>query len=252
MADALSERGAQVLQAPAIRLTPLSEPNCEQWRRTLADLHAAAGWLVLPSPGSINHFIQVVKELDWTIGDLAGIHIATVGAGGARVLEHAGVRAEFIPSEPLGEKLAAELPVQADTLVIVAGSSQGRSELRDGLAARGCQVRDLPLYETNPDPEGLQAIGEALARLPASILILTSPSGVDAIVEGVTEPQRLSGAGWVAIGPTTMERIGERIPKAAIVVQASSPSPRGIIQAVAQVWRQMRGAGEGHATDPAE
>jgi uroporphyrinogen-III synthase len=163
---------------------------------------------------------------------LAGIRVAVIGEASAREVRACGLRADFVAPQPSGAMLAQTLPALPGTPVLIAGSAQSRPELSEGLALRGFNVQVLPLYAPRPSRAGLQAIRQALAERADRVLLVTSPSGVDAIWESRAQPPPLPlEVRWVAIGPTTAGRLEELGVEAGRRAQAATPDAHGVAAA---------------------
>lgn len=231
--EALAALGAEVLEAPAIEFASFVERNLEQCRRVLELLREREGWLILPSPTAIRYFGEVLNRFHLDTSVFDDIYVAVIGKGSAAELARIGLSPDFVPPGSRGQTLAETLPAEPGTPVIIAGSSQTRAELRDGLAARGLSVQVLPLYAPRACRPGLRAIHAALAERPGRFVLVTSPSGVDAILKELPPEESLtSSARWVAIGPTTHRRLldcGIRPDRAAL---ASAPTLDGLSQAI--------------------
>jgi uroporphyrinogen III methyltransferase/synthase len=230
LAEALAAMGADVIEAPAIEFASFVEQNVRPCLAAIQGLRAAEGWLVLPSPTAVRQFAALVSRLSLAPDVLAGIRLALVGQGSAREAEACGLRTDFVAPHPRGEALAEALPAVPGTPVLIAGSTQTRPELRNGLALRGFAVQVLPLYAPRPSRAGLQAILDALVERPDRVLIVTSPSGVDAIRAQAIPPT--PAARWVAIGPTTARRLEKRGIAADRRATAATPDARGVAEAV--------------------
>jgi uroporphyrinogen-III synthase len=73
------------------------------------------------------------------------------------------------------------------------------------------------------------------------ILLVTSPSAVDAIGEALADaPALLERVGWLAIGPTTLRQIHERGIAPALAARAAQPRPDSITEAAAELAGALR------------
>ncbi len=244
IAELLVEAGARVLVVPAIELESLIDPRGREFERELELLHVSQGWLILPSPSAVEFFLSATVRISGLHGLMAGIRFATIGRAGAELLHEAGFKHVFLPPHPLGESLAAKLPAVAGQPVLVAGSAISREELGAGLRARGIAVRHLSLYRPVPSPANLVRLADMLAapidpRLPLRLVLVSSPSAVDAIAEAIEPPQDWLAAGWLAIGPTTMDRLRRLLPPPALAAEAANPAPDAILEAAVQLAERL-------------
>lgn len=238
MAAELAEAGHPVIEAPAIELVDRFDQVRESLAQALEGLCASGGWLILPSPGAVEFLGRALKQLDLSPQTLEGIATATVGRGSARAIRDLGLPEPFIPPEPLGASLAATLPAQPGQLIVLVSSSQSRPELAEGLAARELAPVPIALYEPRPCEPGLAALARVLDhRDEQPILIVTSPSGVDAILDRMRPADSVA---WVAIGPTTRDRLHERGIAGERVWMTTAPTGAAILEAIYQVERADR------------
>ena len=239
MAEALAKAGAEVHEAPAIEFVSLVNKNLRELGKSINALLKREGWLILPSPAAIRFFTQALEQLRLSPARLAPLRIAAIGPASAGQLAAAGLSAHFLPPWPNGRSLSETLPAEPGSPVLISGSSQTRPELREGLAARGLRVSVLPLYTPRASAAGLRAIHQLLAERPERLVVVTSPSAAEALRRFfdhalVDKATLLDKAQWVAIGPTTFQKLREwNILAPADVAQAATPDARGIIQAAA-------------------
>jgi uroporphyrinogen III methyltransferase / synthase len=188
LAERLRSLGADVLEAPAIRIEPLpvAPPPIGDY-----------ALVCLTSPNGVGLLLDAVG------GDaraFAGVTVAAIGPGTARELAARGIRADVIPPRSIAESLAEELE-KVDVKgrrVLIARAAEARDVLPDALSERGAEVDVLPLYETVAEPLGDSA-REALAR--ATHITFTSSSTVRFFLDAYGGP--IEGARVVSIGPVT-------------------------------------------------
>jgi uroporphyrinogen III methyltransferase/synthase len=188
LAARLAALGAEVVEAPAIRIEPLAVQ--------LPSLDSLA-LVCFTSPNGVGLFFDA---LDGDARALAGITVAAIGPGTARELATRGVRADVVPPRSVAESLVKELASMdvAGKRVLVARAAEARDVLPDALRERGADVEVLPLYETLAEPLGDEQ-REALAR--ATHITFTSSSTVRFFLDAYGGP--LDGARVVSIGPVT-------------------------------------------------
>jgi uroporphyrinogen III methyltransferase / synthase len=191
LAARLRELGAQVVEAPAIRIEPRS-----------VELPALDGYnlLCLTSPNGVRLLFDALAASGLDARALAGITVAAIGSVTAAELRRHGVRADVVPRESLAEALVKELesvPV-AGSRVLVARAAEARDVLVDALRERGAEVDVLALYDTVAEslsPEAIEELGRA------TYVTFTSSSTVRFFLEaGGAVPE---AARVVSIGPVT-------------------------------------------------
>lgn len=198
LASRLRALGAEVIEAPAIRINPLDGPAPD-----LADYELVC----LTSANGVELLFERLGAAGLDARAFAGARVAAIGPGTAAALGRHGIRADVVPerflAEGLLEALAAGEPVSR---VLVARAAEGRDVLPESLRARGAEVDVVALYETVAEPLGDEQLA-ALER--ADYVTFTSSSTVAFLLEAVRAP-RLENARLVSIGPVTSSALRER------------------------------------------
>ena len=188
LAARLAALGAEVVEAPSIRIEPLP-----------VELPAIGSYALVcfTSPNGVG---LLFNALEGDAREFAGVTVAAIGPGTARELATRGIRADVVPERSVAESLVKELESVeiAGKRVLVARAAEARDVLPDALRNRGAEVAVLPLYETVAEPlDDVQR--EALGR--ATHITFTSSSTVRFFMDAVdgTAP----AARVVSIGPVT-------------------------------------------------
>ncbi|HMJ02778.1 MAG TPA: uroporphyrinogen-III C-methyltransferase, partial [Conexibacter sp.] len=166
LAARLRALGAEVIEAPAIKIVPL-EPE-------LPDL-AQYDLVCLTSPNGVRRLCELVVDAGLDARALHGARVAAIGPGTARALRERGVIADVVPERFVAESLVealADVPVRR---ALVARAKVARDVLPDALRARGAEVDVLELYETVAEPLSEDALAAARA---ADYVTFTSSSTV--------------------------------------------------------------------------
>jgi uroporphyrinogen III methyltransferase / synthase len=191
LAVRLRALGAEVVEAPAIRIEPRSVelPDLDGYKL-----------LCLTSPNGVRLLFEALAAARLDARALAGITIAAIGPATAAELQRHGLSADVVPLESLAEALVKELervPV-AGSRVLVARAAEARDVLVDALRERGAEVDVLALYDTVAEslsPEASEELGRA------TYVTFTSSSTVRFFLQaGGAVPE---GARVVSIGPVT-------------------------------------------------
>jgi uroporphyrinogen III methyltransferase/synthase len=217
LAARLRGLGAGVVEAPAIRVVPLSGPAPELERYDL---------VCLTSPNGVRFLFERLAESGRDARALAGSRVAVIGPGTAAALREHGVIADVMPERSVAEALVealAEVPV---TRALVARASEARDVLPDALRARGAEVDVVALYETVAEP--LSPAQLAAAR-GADYVTFTSSSTVNFFLDAVGA-ESLDGARLVSIGPVTTATLRAR--ELEPHVEASRHDIDGVVQAL--------------------
>ena len=232
-ASALAARiralGAEVVEAPAIRVEPRPADDGEV--AAVARGIERYALVCLTSPNGAELLLDALTAGGRDARALAGATVAAIGPGTARTLAARGIRADVVPSRSIAESLVEELehlPV-AGHRVLVARAAEARDVLPDALRARGAEVDVVPLYDTVPEPLGAEAL-EGLAR--ADYVTFTSSSTVDSLLDALAaaEAELPPGGRVVSIGPVTSTTARAR--GLEVTVEAERHDIEGLVEAL--------------------
>lgn len=195
--SALEALGAEVVEMPAIAITPIAVD--------VPDLSAYA-WIVFTSANGVAAFFGAgLAEAGLDTRALGGRRVAAIGPGTAEALSQRGVRADLVPERFVAESLveAFPLPERPGEAVLVARAEAARDALPEGLRSRGYSVDVLPVYRTvRTEPDGAAVDRVRSGRVDA--VTFTSSSTVANfcdVVGPLPDPQPLA----ISIGPVTSE-----------------------------------------------
>jgi uroporphyrinogen III methyltransferase/synthase len=201
LARRLRALGALVVQAPTIRVQPISDPTLPPLDPSPYDL------LCLTSPNGVACLFERLAAGGRDARALAGARVAAIGPGTARALAEHGIAADIVPERFLAESLVealAELPVRR---ALIARARAARDVLPDALRARGAEVDVLELYETLAEPLSPPALAAARS---ADYIAFTSSSTVRFFLEAAGGRADLSpSTRIVSIGPVTSAALRE-------------------------------------------
>jgi uroporphyrinogen III methyltransferase/synthase len=199
LAAQLAELGAEVVQAPVIRVSALPGPAPDLRRYDL---------VCLTSPNGVQMLFERMSAEGLDARALAGTRVAAIGPGTARALADHGVIADVVPERFVAEGLIealADWEGGSGSRALVARAVQARDVLPDALRERGAEVDVLALYETVAEPF---TAAERAAITAADYVTFTSSSTVrfffDQAADVLGESTRLA-----SIGPVTSETLRE-------------------------------------------
>ena len=188
LAARLRALGAEVIEAPAIRIEPLPvalDPPDH-------DL------VCFTSPNGVHLFFAALA------GDarsLAGRRVAAIGPGTAAALRSHGIEADVVPERSVAESLLESLAANPPARALIARAATARDVLPDGLRALGAEVDVVALYETVAEPVDPEAVKRA------TYVTFTSSSTVRFFLSG--GGVIANGARVASIGPVTSETLRE-------------------------------------------
>ncbi len=193
LAARLRSLGAEVVEAPAIRIVPLDGPVPDLGRYDL---------VCLTSPNGVRLLFSRLAARGLDARALAGSRVAAIGPGTAAALSEHGVIADVVPERFVAEGLVEALSDIPVTRALVARAASARDVLVDGLRARGAEVDVVALYETVASPLGESELASVAA---ADYVTFTSSSTVRFFLEsagGLDLRAKL-----VSIGPVTSDTL---------------------------------------------
>jgi uroporphyrinogen III methyltransferase/synthase len=212
LASRLQAHGAQVVQAPVIRMRPLPGPPLDPSPYDL---------ICLTSPNGVAELFERLAAGGRDARSLAAARIAAIGPGTARALAERGIRADVVPERFVAEGLVEALGESPVRRALVARAREAREVLPDALRARGAEVDVLDLYETLAEPLSPRALQSAR---DADYITFTSSSTVSFFLQAASaggDPERAPQpdgrppsplpptARIVSIGPVTSEALRE-------------------------------------------
>lgn len=195
LARRLGELGAEVVQAPAIRIEPLPGPALDP---------APYDLVCLTSPNGVGLLFERLADGGRDARSLAAATIAAIGPGTAAALAEHGIVADVIPERFVAESLVealADLPVRR---ALVARAAEARDVLPDALRAKGAEVDVLALYETVAAPLSEHELRQAAS---ADYVTFTSSSTVRFFLQAAGDA--FPRAKIVSIGPVTSATLRE-------------------------------------------
>ncbi len=220
LAAQLRALGAQVIEAPAIRIEPL---DAEVPDLSTYDL------LCVTSPNGVEQLLTRVRDAR----ALAGPRIAAIGPGTARALRERGVEPDVVPERAVAESLVEALSTLPVERALIARAQEARDVLPDALRARGAHVDLLALYRTIAEPLDDDA---RVAALGADYATFTSASSARFFHQAAGS---LAGPRLVSIGPVTSSALRELGHEPD--VEAGDHTPDGLVAALVADVRTRRG-----------
>ena len=197
----LSALGAEVVEAPAIRIVP--RPADHEIRRMVDEI-GGYELICLTSPNGAAILMDHVGDAR----RLAGVQVAAIGPGTARELRSHGIVADVVSDVSTAEGLLDALATSEllGARVLVARASEARDVLPDGLRARGTEVDVVALYDTVAEHLGDDQLA-AIER--ADYVTFTSSSTVRFFIEALDGNGLPNGAKVISIGPVTSDTARE-------------------------------------------
>ena len=229
LASQLTELGADVVEAPAIRI--VSRIETEEVGEAVARLASSSyDTVCLTSPNGAELLFEAVALEGHDARAFAGTRLAAIGPGTAAALRLRGLNADLVPPRSIAESLAEELIAAGvdGQRILVARAAEARDVLPDRLTEAGAEVDVVALYETMLEPLD-ESTRERIE--PADYVTFTSSSTVRFFCESLGDASKFpAGARVVSIGPVTSATAAEL--GLAVDVEASQHDIDGLVQAL--------------------
>jgi uroporphyrinogen III methyltransferase/synthase len=210
MAQALRERGAEVIELPTIKLAPPSvhEPLVE----AMAGLNAY-DWIVFTSANGVTAFFEYFFRAFEDMRDIGGVRIAAVGAATAAKLRELHLKVDLTPREYVATEIASALKKyesMENLRVMLLRAEKATPELPKLLEDLGAIVDDVPCYQTVAETEDRNGAVARLNSEGADWITFTSGSTVEHFHARLDLPgllKRHPGIRLASIGPETTKAI---------------------------------------------
>jgi uroporphyrinogen III methyltransferase / synthase len=196
LAARLRALGADVVEAPAIRIQELEGPAPEL---------AGYDLVCLTSPNGVRLLFDRLHRAGRDARAFGGARVAAIGPGTAAELRDRGLIADVVPERFVAEGLVQALADVPVSRALIARAAVARDVLPDALRDRGAEVDVLELYETVAEPMSDRQ-REAVAA--ADYVTFTSSSTVRFFYESL-DGALPESARLVSIGPVTSQTLRE-------------------------------------------
>lgn len=145
--DLLTQQGAQVLEMPALVITPPS--SWESLDQAIAQL-STFDWLILTSSNGVDAFFERLTVAGLDVRALAGVKIAVVGKKTAGSLREYRLNPDFVPPNFVADDLVSHFPepVADKKILFPRVETGGRDVLVQELTSKGGIVTEVPAYES--------------------------------------------------------------------------------------------------------
>jgi uroporphyrinogen III methyltransferase/synthase len=216
LAQSLRELGAEVVQAPSIRIEPIPGPPLDP---------AGYDLICVTSQNAVGALFERLAAGGRDARSLAGARIASIGPGTDRELRAHGIVADVTAERSVGEGMVEALAEVPATRALIARARGGREVLPEALRERRVEVDVLELYESVAEPLAAETV---TALGAADYLTFTSSSTVRNLLGAIGELSPQTRV--VSIGPVTSETLREH--DVEVDVEASEHAIDGVLAAL--------------------
>jgi len=216
LANLLREKGAEVLELPAIRTVPVRDMTAVD---AAIESLAKGGydWLVFTSPSGVGIFFDRLIALH-DLRALGGVKLAAIGQGTQKALLKYGLRADFLPSVYDGGTLGRELreACAPGSRILIPRAAIGNRELVEELEkGENFEITDVATYDTEYVASDVIDVRGEIERGPEGpapdmdFAVFTSASTVRGFAAAVKEVD-FSKVNAVCIGKQTAAEAQKR------------------------------------------
>jgi uroporphyrinogen III methyltransferase/synthase len=241
LVDLLEDHGAQVVQAPTVRL---AEPLDAEPLDTACGEIGLFDWLVLPTLTGTDVFLRHLLAGPRDVRDLKGVWICAVGQSSVERFNALGVRVDVAPAEYRPETIVDALANGhglKDRRVLLPLAEGRRDILAAELRRRGADVTEVPAYRTVrvlPGDAGEPDLHKMLLEQQVDAVTFGNPSTVREFVElyGAEVVADLLKTTVVAcVGPVTAQALRGYGVEAQVV--SSEHTNAGVVSALAERFK---------------
>jgi uroporphyrinogen III methyltransferase/synthase len=220
LTEALEELGAEVIEAPAIVISPLGDDRAFiEVMDSLAE--ETFDWIAFTSPNGVEEFARQCRRHGLDARALGRSKLAAVGPATAQALGRVFLQPDLVPdeftTEAMGKALARFDNLSGKSILLIRSDIAPRG-LGDILRQAGARVKDLSIYQTCK-PASLPAeANQALLDGKVDWITFTSSSTVENFL-ALAGQSLLNGPKLAAIGPVTAEALKRHDLTPAVIAQ---------------------------------
>ena len=230
LVERLLEAGADVIEAPAIHITP--PPSWDDVDAAIARL-ARYRWVILTSANAAAAFFDRVAARGADARALGGVRVCAIGERTAEAIQRYGIVPDRVADEATGEGVVASLADEdlAGAAILLPRAKVAREVIPDALASRGAKVDVVTVYETRLVDRLPDRVRESLRGQSGIVVTFTSPSTVAGFMDALGDDATLMGRTVVAcLGPPTAEAARRR--GLTVAIQPQRQTMHAFVQAV--------------------
>ena len=210
LADGLRLNGAEVIEAPTIRIEPpLDWTAVDEAIRRIATYH----WIIFTSVNGVKHFVGRMCTIGIDERTLAKAKLAAIGPATCEELEAKGFKVDVVPerfvAEEVFEALKKSGPLEGCS-VLLPRADIARKALPELLRNEGVEVDVVVAYRTVPSIEDIRRAIHLVSQGSIDVVTFTSGSTVRSFFSAVEDRLRLKDMFLPAsIGPITSQVLRE-------------------------------------------
>jgi uroporphyrinogen III methyltransferase / synthase len=226
LAGLLTQRGAEVLRLPTIRIEPVDRDEM----RRIVDEAGSFDWIVFTSANGVAAFQRAVEAAGGTLDRFAGSRVCAIGPATAEAAEAAGLPPDLVPASHIAEGLVEALTplVSPGGRVLYPRAERVREVVVSALRGTGVEVVEIPVYRTVPDPVAAEELRRRVRGGEVDVITFTSGSAVASFVDLVGA--EVGDMLIASIGPATSQVARSR--GLAVHIEAPVHTAEGLAAAI--------------------
>jgi uroporphyrinogen III methyltransferase / synthase len=229
LTEALRRLGAEVVEAPAIRIEP---PNdYAPLDRALRAL-TTYDWIVFTSANGVEAFFERRSSVD-PAGDATALRFAAIGPATNDCLVERGLRAEVIPDRFIAEDVFRALSEAEDLAgkrILLPRADIARQTLPDLMREAGAVVDVVVAYRTVPAKEEIRAAAALVREDAIDVVTFTSASTAKSFFDAISPASLSPRVAAASIGPVTSRALRDLGVEPAI--EAERYTVDGLVEAI--------------------
>jgi uroporphyrinogen III methyltransferase/synthase len=232
---ALRRLGAEVVEAPAIRIEPPQD-----WSALDGAIQKLPSydWIIFTSVNGVLSFTERMQVLGREPRELTQVNLAAIGPATRASLESHGLRVEVVPTRFVAEEVFEELrrlgPLQGRR-ILLPRADIAREALPELLKEEGAVVDVVVAYRTVPAKEEIGRAVDLAIRGEVDVVTFTSGSTVRGFFSAINDKESLRNKFLCAsIGPITTKALRDQgfTPS----IEAKSYTAPGLVEAIAEYF----------------
>jgi len=231
---ALVDRGFAPLVVPSIAIENVPSGDLDDAVREFGGFE----WVVITSVNALRALTVAAAQIGVDVADAGPSELrwAAIGRTTANAMRESGIRVDFRPARADVRTLAAELPIEPGSRLLLPRGDLTDDALPSDLTGRGAVVTSVTAYRTTAAPAGsIPLLEAALTELPVAVVVTSGSTvrGLLALSTAIGAEERVRAIPLVAIGSSTAteaRRLGLTVSGV-----ATSQGPGGLADAVAEV-----------------
>jgi len=226
LSDRLRDAGADVVEMPSTRISPLDDSTLRNAIRRLSSYQH----VLFTSQTAVGFFWDALRAVSLDARALAGLTVTAIGPATADALLSHGIAPDVIPDRFVAEGVVDALRDRVDgARILYPAAEGGRDVLPDGLRAAGATVDVLHIYRSEP-------LKGAFTADRVDLVTFTSASTVTGYVDAVgADVSRRAPA--ATIGPITSE--AARAAGIAVAIESPTASIAALVEAIIEYYGRI-------------